>query len=585
MASCVSCNDGKNKKDVTCCGGTVTETTTKVTKTGGALCEMPTGAVQYIGARYIPVFADPVEWSSDRPYEHLMMVQNQGNTYISKQAVPVGVPLPMPERSNDYWVLMSDWNAQIEQYREEVELFDGRITDNADAIDALADDLTTERDARIAADNKEREARMKLADDLTTERDARIAADNKEREARMNADGELLVSIAALKSRNLLVIGDSWSSPTSTTIEDGIEWTKILEGTQPGINIYNYAVGGSGVIVGGNKNFTGQVLQAANDGTFDNNVIDTIIIQGCINDYRGGHAAPTDYPAELRNLANRIKQNFPNADVYFFFASCYRPKCKSQNADGNWQDILSLNLELCRFINTTFSTNLSTVNPDYKHFKAFNITHCFTEQSFKEWGADNYLFHLSKFGQWQLFKAIMTAISTGETPRIWFNAKVTPEEGIVSQANVAGYYTDTRIEWDCYIVTREATNGSGQTFIALPDTAFVQQNSQTPSRFLGTFTDMFPQTTDPNAGMYAAVGNLVTGWNPLRLMACELSRTRNNTPQSDKPIMFFAPETIYPNADNHGIYLKYGANIPASSFAGHFTLEFKNAWGEYIWID
>ena len=86
---------------------------------------------QYIGARYIPVFADPVEWDNTRPYEALMMVQHVGETYMSRQAVPIGADLPdtgQGEESNEFWVHMSNWNAQVETYRQEVLQYNGRIS-------------------------------------------------------------------------------------------------------------------------------------------------------------------------------------------------------------------------------------------------------------------------------------------------------------------------------------------------------------------------------------------------------------------------------------------------------------------------
>lgn len=86
---------------------------------------------QYIGARYIPVFADPVEWTDTRTYEPLMMVQHLGETYMTKQAVPLGVQLPdtsQGEESNEFWVHMSNWNAQVETYRQEVLQYNGRIS-------------------------------------------------------------------------------------------------------------------------------------------------------------------------------------------------------------------------------------------------------------------------------------------------------------------------------------------------------------------------------------------------------------------------------------------------------------------------
>ena len=71
---------------------------------------------QYIGARYVPVFADPVEWDSTRQYEPLTIVTYQGASYTSRQYVPAGI-----EITNDsYWVLSANYNAQVEQYRQEV---------------------------------------------------------------------------------------------------------------------------------------------------------------------------------------------------------------------------------------------------------------------------------------------------------------------------------------------------------------------------------------------------------------------------------------------------------------------------------
>ena len=128
------------KSDNNCCGKTVTETTSTTTKYGMAACEPGRGTLQYIGARYVPVFATPVEWDKTRTYEHLMMVQNQGNTYISKQAVPVGIDLPITTGENDYWILMSNWSAQIEQYREEVEEYKGEVDALAQNVSKLEND-------------------------------------------------------------------------------------------------------------------------------------------------------------------------------------------------------------------------------------------------------------------------------------------------------------------------------------------------------------------------------------------------------------------------------------------------------------
>lgn len=85
---------------------------------------------QYIGARYIPLFAEPLDWNTDTVYESLTIVYYAGNSYTSRQDVPKGIDI-----SNEkYWALTGNYNAQIEQYRREVKAFDGRITENAQKI-------------------------------------------------------------------------------------------------------------------------------------------------------------------------------------------------------------------------------------------------------------------------------------------------------------------------------------------------------------------------------------------------------------------------------------------------------------------
>lgn len=115
---------------------------------------------QYIGARYVPIFADPAEWDNTKAYEPLTIVLYQGNSYTSAQAVPVGIDIS----NEEFWKLTGNYNAQIEAYRAEVERFDGRITtaqETADSamstVQAVDAALSTERNERIAADNQLRD--------------------------------------------------------------------------------------------------------------------------------------------------------------------------------------------------------------------------------------------------------------------------------------------------------------------------------------------------------------------------------------------------------------------------------------------
>ena len=70
----------------------------------------------YVGNRYVPVFANPVEWDNLRSYDPLTIVTYQGTSYTSKKTVPVGIEL----NNSEYWVATGNYNAQIEEYRKDV---------------------------------------------------------------------------------------------------------------------------------------------------------------------------------------------------------------------------------------------------------------------------------------------------------------------------------------------------------------------------------------------------------------------------------------------------------------------------------
>lgn len=81
---------------------------------------------QYIGARYVPLFANPYEWDDTREYEPMTVVYSNGNSYTSKQYVPTGTPLT----DENYWVITGNYNAQVEQYRKETKA----VSDKYDTI-------------------------------------------------------------------------------------------------------------------------------------------------------------------------------------------------------------------------------------------------------------------------------------------------------------------------------------------------------------------------------------------------------------------------------------------------------------------
>lgn len=91
------------------------------------------GVTQYIGARYVPLFADPAEWTKTRSYEPLTIVLHEGNSFTSRQFVPVGIELT----NENFWLETGNYNAQVEAYRQEVIQYTGLIQDNLGKVNTL----------------------------------------------------------------------------------------------------------------------------------------------------------------------------------------------------------------------------------------------------------------------------------------------------------------------------------------------------------------------------------------------------------------------------------------------------------------
>lgn len=90
---------------------------------------------QYIGARYVPIFADPAEWNNTRTYEPLTIVMHDGNSYTSRQYVPKGIDIS----NDDFWALTGNYNAQVEAYRQDVERYAKQVNEVTAALNLEAE--------------------------------------------------------------------------------------------------------------------------------------------------------------------------------------------------------------------------------------------------------------------------------------------------------------------------------------------------------------------------------------------------------------------------------------------------------------
>lgn len=320
------------------------------------------GVRQYVGARYVPIFGrrgeDSILWDNSGSYEPLSVVLYQGNSYTSRQYVPIGVDI----HNEEFWALTGNYNAQVEQYRQEVLSFDGRITANATAIstetatradadtalqtaieteattraaetNALSVDITGEATARQNADtglqnaiDAEVTARTgadtTLGNRITEETTARTAADTAldTRVTALENEGSQDVgpAIASLRKSErytkCLVLGDSWCKGYYGGSEHSASAVGNIIAQNLGIdpdNIVNKAISATGYLTG--TTFNDQLNSCTTEDLDD---VDLVLVIGGQND-----KTETD-PSVCKNAAitlfNNCKTKIPDADVHVF---------------------------------------------------------------------------------------------------------------------------------------------------------------------------------------------------------------------------------------------------------------------------
>jgi len=222
----------------------------------------------YIGNRYVPVFANPVEWDNLRSYEPLTIVTYQGTSYTSKKTVPVGVAL----NNTDYWVATGNYNAQVEQYRHDVE-------DYKNKFDAFK---TTQQSINTSVQN----SLSSMSTDI----------DNIE------------TKINNLSSRRFIFLSDSYAEGDNTWIDKTVSFLGLTSN-----DYYKSAVGGAGFAFG--QTFL-QQLTALSTSITDKASITDIVVGGGFND-RGVATATVENA--ISAFVSYAKTNYPNAKVHIGF--------------------------------------------------------------------------------------------------------------------------------------------------------------------------------------------------------------------------------------------------------------------------
>lgn len=90
-------------------------------------------------------YSDPIQWDITRQYEKNTIVTNNNVAYLSKNPVPSGIGID----NENYWLLVADFSAQIEEEKQERIQADNELQNN---IDEVQTNLDTEEFARMEAD-------------------------------------------------------------------------------------------------------------------------------------------------------------------------------------------------------------------------------------------------------------------------------------------------------------------------------------------------------------------------------------------------------------------------------------------------
>lgn len=325
---------------------------------------------QYIGARYVPLFADPIDWDNTNAYEPLTVVMNLGTSYVSRQYVPAGIAID----NTDYWIAWADYNAQIAAYRAEVQAYNGRITaleeglpvadfdDDAtvkDALDALnallpdtAFDSTNTVDARfdaIEADSWVTTDRIadanvttpKIADaNVTTPKiaDANVTTPKI-------ADGAItkvkLDSGIGTVGTKFLTFGDSWIAHANKVLVTGCWVNRIADFLN--MTNENYARAGAKLSTsdsGGMSLYTQAqeaiaAIPSANVGDYE-----YIFILGGVNDYNDTGITTSAFQTGLTNALDLLKNHFTHSKIIVIGLNCFWTVTGNDSRFGNFCEVM-----------------------------------------------------------------------------------------------------------------------------------------------------------------------------------------------------------------------------------------------------
>lgn len=238
----------------------------------------PTTVREYIGARYVPIFANPLEWDNTKTYEPLTIVTYQGNSYTSTQFVPTGITID----NTEFWALTGNYNAQIEAYRQEVANLSNSTEADFTEINTQLNSINTDINS------------------INTD----IADINGELENLINSE---------VTNQKIIVIGDSFSKYPDNLTKSWVENFQVMRKEE----VISLAVNGCGFLQAGSggKSLPQQAQEAVT--TYGNDNVSHIIVYGGVNDaYEKDNIVNA-----IKGMVSTLQAGFPKTRLIFILGN------------------------------------------------------------------------------------------------------------------------------------------------------------------------------------------------------------------------------------------------------------------------
>ena len=229
---------------------------------------------QYIGSRYVPIFGrkneNSIIWDNTGTYEPLTIVLYQGNSYTSRQFVPIGIDIT----NTAYWANTGNYNAQVEQYRQDVLRFSDMLPST---------EFTSTNTVK------------KYVDDSISNEDTSIK----------NYINNRPFNFRKMK---VAVIGDSWTVGANETAQS-YGFADVINDLHFFNSVTKYAKGGAGLLkaVDGVTFYTLAQNLVASEESYD-----IIFIVGQINDTESA----ANLQSAARTLGSYLREN-TDADIFY----------------------------------------------------------------------------------------------------------------------------------------------------------------------------------------------------------------------------------------------------------------------------